>query len=282
MKYSLILALFVFQILACGMTGRNGEAEAAAVLDTLPIPSADTSRHNIILENLFDESANSLRGFLKGQSCCDYSVKQENGALRFEVRKDDRSVSGSVRSEITGKGYRNEERWYGFRIRLEDWKVDGAGEHVIQWHPNDSRGSANLALWTSSGTYTLVVSPDGSENHYYELGPVVPDVPVDFVLHVKWSQERDGFVEIWKDGKYITKTQNEKELPYRGITTTKGCYLKLGINKFGWSYEPARSESTTDKRVMYFEEFREGNELAKYEDVAPRPAADQQNDHLAK
>jgi hypothetical protein len=43
----------------------------------------------------------------------------------------------------------------------------------------------------------------------------------------------------------------------------------MGIYKFGWSYEPARSESTTDKRVVYIEEYREGNEKAGYADVKP-------------
>ncbi len=237
-------------------------------IDTTVRPSIDSTRKNIILENLFEDE-DYLRGFMKGQSCCDYSVQKMNGALRFEVRQTDPVISGSVRSEITGKGYSNEERWYGFRIRLEDWVVDNAGEHVIQWHPNDAKGSATLALWTSGGMYTLVISPHGNDNRYYELGPVVPDVNVDFVLHVKWTNGKDGLVEIWKDGKYITNTVNDKKLPYKGITTWAGCYLKLGINKFGWSYEPSKSESTSKKRVMYFEEFREGNEMARYEDVAP-------------
>lgn len=257
--------------MSCGTIGNNEDEfqEEIIEIDTVPRPSIDTSRKNIILENLFEDD-DYLRGFMKGQSCCDYSVTRVNGALRFEVRKDDEPISGSVRSEITGKGYSNEERWYGFRIRLEDWNMDEAGEHVIQWHPNSSRGSATLALWTSGGVYTLVISPHGDDNRYYELGPVEPNKNVDFVFHVKWTNKQDGLVEVWKDGQYITKTKDGKELPYVGITTWAGCYLKLGINKFGWSYEPARSESRSRKRVMYFEEFREGNEHARYEDVAPR------------
>lgn len=271
MKTQILLGLVLSQFLSCGVIGRENEdpEEEYFQIDTIPRPSIDTSRKNIILESLFDDDSDFLRGFMKGQSCCDYSVQRVNGSLRFELRKDDEPVSGSVRAEITGKGYKNEERWYGFRMRLEDWEMDEAGEHVIQWHPNDSRGSANLALWTSSGVYTLVISPHGNDNRYYELGPVVPNVPVDFVFHVKWTRGKDGFIEVWKDGKYVTSTQNNKTLPYRGITTWNGCYLKLGINKFGWSYEPSRSESRTKKRVLYFDEFREGNEKAQYADVAP-------------
>jgi len=269
------IRLFIYLLLlvpvhSCGNFRETADEFSEDIqIDTARRPSIDTSRRNIILENLFD-GENFMRGFMKGQSCCDYSVQNINGALRFEVRKDDDMISGSIRSEITGKGYNDEERWFGFRIRLEDWVEDDAGEHVIQWHPNDAKGSATMALWTSSGKYTLVLSPHGNDNRYFELGPVVPDVDVDFVIHVKWSNKNDGFVEIWKDGQYITKTMNGKELPYRGITTWSGCYLKLGINKFGWTYEPSRSESKAKKRVMYFEEFREGDEKARYEDVAPR------------
>jgi hypothetical protein len=267
MKYLLPLAAFALTF-SCNQAKPKQITEPA----TDPnygqvIRSADSTRKNLIQENLFEEK-DFLHGFTRDQSCCDYSIQQVNGALRFELRKTDPEISRSKRAEVTGKGYTNEERWYGFRLRLEDWVYDDAGEHLIQWHPNDSRGSANVSLWTSSGMYTLVISPNGSDNFYYPLDTIVSGKPADFVLHIKWSAAADGFVEVWKDGKKLTMAK-DKPLPYRGITSSTGCYLKLGINKFGWSYEPAVSQSTSEKRIFYFEEYREGNEKARYEDVRP-------------
>jgi hypothetical protein len=264
------LLAFLILFSSCGGNSQVKESQKMDKewIDTTARASIDTSRKNVILENFF-QGEEYLRGFKMGQSCCDYSVQNLDGTLRFEVRKSDQAVSNSVRSEVTGKGYSNEERWYGFRVRLEDWVADNAGESIIQWHPNDSKGSANLSIWASGGMYTLVVSPHGMDNRYYELAAVEPNDTVDFVIHVKWTKNEDGFVEIWKDGKYITNTLNGKSLPYKGITTWAGCYLKLGINKWGWSYEPARSESTSAKRVLYYDVFREGNEHSSYKDVAP-------------
>jgi hypothetical protein len=265
----IIISATAFMLLSCGPAKQTDEdAEPASSSDAPVIQSSDTARKNLVQENIFDDK-DYLHGFVKDQSCCDYSVQQVNGALRFEVRKTDEDVSKSKRAEVTGKGYANEERWYGFRIRLEDWVYDDAGESVIQWHPKSNTGTANVSLWANSGKYTLVISPHGSDNMYYELDSVVPNKNTDFVLHIKWSKEDDGFVEIWKDGKYLTGTMNNKTLPYKGITSELGCYLKLGINKFGWSYEPAKTQSTSAKRVIYFEEYREGNEKARYKDVKP-------------
>jgi hypothetical protein len=269
MKPEMILACAVLA-LSCGQGKQQQQSEETlqASANMPVIQSTDTARKNLIQENLFEE-ADYLHGFSKGQSCCEYSVQQVNGAVRFEVRKTDETVSGSKRAEVSGKGYSTEGRWYGFRIKLEDWIPDNPGESVIQWHPVDKKGSSNVSVWASGGMYMLVVSPDGSENNYYELDTIQSGVPVDFVLHIQWSPSANGMVEIWKDGKYITKTRNDKLLPYKGITSSAGSYLKLGINKFGWSYPEGLKESVATKRILYYEEFREGNEQARYEDVKP-------------
>jgi hypothetical protein len=48
-------------------------------------------------------------------------------------------------------------------------------------------------------------------------------------------------------------------------TASDAPYFKLGINKFGWSFQP----SSTTQRILYFDEVRIGNANATYNDVVP-------------
>ncbi|MBI3525708.1 MAG: heparin lyase I family protein, partial [Betaproteobacteria bacterium] len=53
------------------------------------------------------------------------------------------------------------------------------------------------------------------------IGPVVKNVWYDFVYHVKWSSNSDGYFYAWVNG--------VRKLAYSGPTiyTGQGCYLKL-------------------------------------------------------
>ncbi len=53
------------------------------------------------------------------------------------------------------------------------------------------------------------------------IGPVVRNLWYDFVYHVKWSSNTDGFFDAWVNG--------VQKMAYRGPTiySGQGCYLKL-------------------------------------------------------
>jgi hypothetical protein len=223
----------------------------------------------ILIESEF-EGNDPFSGWANHQHCCDYSLTQSHdrftegsGSLRVEVRSTDPQTSSSIRSELVQDADRvGIERWYGFNIYLQNWAEDDAGEDVFQWHPDNSTGTATASLWTSSGRYVFQTNTSGGSiaSQYTDLGPVLSDQWVAWVIHVKWASDHTGIMQVWKNGSLMINHSKIVTAP------SIGTYFKLGINKFGWGIQP----STVTERVLYYDEVRIGNEKASYEDVKPR------------
>jgi len=224
-------------------------------------------RQNLVLESTF-ENPNYLSGWTNNQHCCTYSVQQTtervkagSNALRLEVKSTDPLTSGSIRSEITSDSDPlNQDRWYGFSMYLKDWIDDDAGESVFEWAPDNTNGSASMALLTSGGRFTYTTNNTGtsSNNVYTDMGPVISNQWVDFVIRIRWATDTTGLLQVWMNGNLLINKSGVK-------TATVTSFLKLGINKFGWGTQA----SAVTQRVLYFDELRKGNAGATYRDVAP-------------
>lgn len=220
-------------------------------------------------ETLFNTSFEEefpFKQWQNDQHCCDHSVtiskeKYTDGksSVRFEVRRNDPPTSRSIRAELVkNRNKPGDENWYGFNMYLEDWIADNAGEHVFQWHPENSSGIATMALWTSGGRYVLQTNT-GGQNHYTDLGEVISNKWTSWVIHVKWESNAAGLIQLWKNGELMIDRKNI-------VTSTRdGNYFKLGINKFGWGTEA----SVTEKRVLYFDEVSIADATADYNKVRP-------------
>jgi len=201
------------------------------------------------------------------QHCCEYSVTQSNEvfidgdhSVRFEIRKTDPSTSRAIRAELVkGENHPGDESWYGFNLFLQDWVDDNAGEHVFQWHPRNSSAIANAALWTSGGRFVFQTNT-GEKNHYIDLGPIISDQWTQWILYFKWEKENKGIIRLWKNGELMIDRNNIPTI------TRDGNYFKLGINKFGWGVE----KSSTNRRVLFFDEFRMGDGSSGFEKVKPK------------
>jgi hypothetical protein len=222
-----------------------------------------------LIEFSFEEDE-PFRLWHSRQRCCDYSLTQSNErstdgthSLRIEVRSTDPQTRHSIRSELTqDRDKPGSEYWYGFNMFLENWDYDDAGEHVFQWHPDNPRGTATASLLTNSGRYIFETNTTGKNagSRYNDLGPILNNEWVAWVIHVKWESEKTGILQVWKNGSLMINQSNIQTCPAEGV------YFKLGINKFGWGITP----STTTKRVLYFDEVRIGNETTTYDDVKPK------------
>lgn len=244
--------------------------------DTLPagtdtVTFSEGHRQHLLFSSGFEDS-NYLRGWQNQQHCCAHSVtaapnnRSGNQAVRFELKRTDAVVSGSVRSEINLEAELSTyaERWYGISFYLEDYDADNGSESIIQWHhtAHISSGSPPLALWVNDGKLLLVHQEREGVNTYEELGAATTGRWIDVVFHVKWTDQADGFIQVWKNGSLAFNK-------YGIRTNFSPNYVKLGINK--WSWAPGGGESTTTHRVLYADEFRVGSEKARYEDVQPGP-----------
>jgi hypothetical protein len=155
------------------------------------------------------------------------------------------------------------ERWYGFNMYLEDWATDTAGESAFEWHPDNAKGVSAASLWLSGGRYVFQVDPgiDNSGSEYIDIGPTISNQWVSWVMHVKWTTDATGILQVWQNGKLVIDKKNIK------TCTPDGVYFKIGIDKFGWGSQP----SHVNKRVIYYDEIRIGDERSDYDIVKPTP-----------
>lgn len=242
------------------------------ILPTMIMVSAtckknDSGRNNLILESTF-EGSDPFSDWGNVQHCCDYSLTQNHdkftegaNSMRIEIRSTDPQTSSSIRSELTQGGDEvGIERWYGFNIYLENWTDDNAGEDVFQWHPDNTTGTATASLWTSGGRFVFQSNTGGNAgSEYIDLGPIISNKWMSWVIHVKWAADNSGIMQVWMNGTQVINRTNTVTSP------PEGTYFKLGINKFGWGIQA----STTTQRVLYYDQVRIGNAKAQYEDVKP-------------
>ena len=188
----------------------------------------------------------------------------------------------SYRTEVSGPGSKVDgEYWYGFSIFLpDDYIPDSIWEIVAQWHgvPDFDMGETwrnpVMALSTNDGKWHIVNRWDAKRNTYesgkkvyggsktYDLGLYQTGVWTDWVVHVKWSYQSDGILEIWKNEKQVVDQSGPNT-----FNDAKGPYFKMGIYK-GWK-DPDRPSDAVSKRILYHDEFRMAGANATYKDVAP-------------
>jgi Polysaccharide lyase len=216
-------------------------------------------------------------------------------AFRFTLRESDPMVHNGTRAEIgrnTGASAQaHTEQWYGFSTFIPaDWQSDTqTGDIIAQWHsPNDDEYAAGepgksppLSLYITGDALKVANSWDPKEvtlDNNPTLGEPkgwrgslwqgsVSELKgrwVDWVFHVKWNYDGNGFVQVWKDGQQIVSKTGPNTYNDVGTIT-----FKYGIYKSGWNNSNG-STNTVKKRVLYVDELRMGDRYSSYAEVAPR------------
>jgi hypothetical protein len=227
-------------------------------------------RRHLILEAGF-EGADPWAGFSNTQSCCEHSVTQSaeqarsgEHSFRAEVRAGDPAVSSGFRAEIVPVGISDSgNRWYGWSMYFETPQGNGEwlgsyGGHFVQWHPDNSSGSASLSLWGSHGEWDVATNPegDGDANHNGPFTAITANTWHDVVFHVDWD---NGVVQFWLDGELIVDLTNVD------YAAGPGQYMKFGMNR--WGGGPGGGPE--DDWVIFYDDLRVGDDDATYEDIAP-------------
>lgn len=226
-------------------------------------------RQNLILEAGF-EGSDPFDGF-DMQKCCSHSVTQSDAhartgasSFRAEVAIGDPSVSSGYRAEVLPQGISDTgEKWYGWSMYFEtpasgsNWT--GTNGHFVQWHPDNSSGSASLGLWSYGDNWLVGLNPEGdSSADFVDVGyPIAANTWHDVVMHVDWS---GSTVQVWLDGNLEVDVD---DADYGG---GPGQYFKFGINR--WGNGPNGSPNDDDW-VIFYDDLRIGDENATYPDVAP-------------
>ncbi len=247
----------------------------------LRILRAEKKRHGLLFESDFEE------GGLKGWKTSGNAPTISRGPARAGRRAmrtslDRRQDRVSYRTEVSGpRAEIGREYWYGFSILLpEEYQPDRIWEIVAQWHgvPDFDAGedwrNPVMALSTTQGRWSWVSRWDAKRNTFasgkrqyggaknYDLGPYQKGLWTDWVVHVTWSYESDGLLQVWKNRKLLIDQKGPNAFNDR-----HGPFFKMGLYK-GWR-DPDRRSDAVSKRLLYHDEFRMGGADAGYDDVAP-------------
>ena len=186
---------------------------------------------------------------------------------RFEVNLSDPQVSGSWRSELSLSCPTQNDLWYSFSEYLPShgFQSDPNGEMIAQWHayPDSSEPwmAPPLSLRTMSGRYNITVMADTprisngvtySTSKTIDLGPVVNDVWVDWVWHIKWGYDGSGVVQVWQNGGSVLNYYGPV-----GFNDQKYPYFKIGIYKYSWK---GATTIQIQKRILFADNVKESNQ----------------------
>jgi hypothetical protein len=180
-------------------------------------------------------------------------------SARFELRDTDAMNNNGTRAEITFPTTTNLNRWYSYAIYFQstDYKYDTDDEVITQWHQGGGKTPALCLRTKKDHIYLRVMGT------WIDLGLIDKDKWHAYVMHVKHSSGSDGLVEIWRDGVVILSKKGQNM--YKVTGDLKKPNWKLGIYKSGWN---GSETSGTNKRVLYFDDIKMGNEYATYADMA--------------
>lgn len=150
-----------------------------------------------------------------------------NGAdsLRFDLRSGeewvDQNFVHSFRSEIATKDFPpiNSEKWYAFSVYFpEEFPIERNRLVFAQWHSpwhltQPGGRMPPLAFRYVDGNFSVTLRHSAEEKiakpddvpstDLFEKGKLRKAQWNDFVVHVKWSWQDDGFVNVWWNNEQI-------------------------------------------------------------------------------
>ncbi len=174
------------------------------------------------------------------------NVGRDDGTgLRLHTEPGDNDVSGSgtlerndVALPYTTDGVQGREQWWAHSILFPDdyaippSELPTARAVVFDFHDTRNQGGqanfhvvvapGGLLTFRGHGGPTVVTEDFGSQYSYgADIGQLKKNVWYDFVYHVKWSWNSDGFFQAWVNG--VLKLDHHGPTLYQDY----GVYLKL-------------------------------------------------------
>lgn len=187
---------------------------------------------------------------------------------KFELRNTDTMNNSGTRSEITFPTTTNLNRWYSFAILFpcEAWAYDTDDEVITQWHQGGGLTPALCLRTMKDSIYLRVVTTPGGDDTWYNLGKIQKDMWHEYVMHIQHSSSGSGLVEIWRNDIKIMNLVGANMYPV-GVNGTTNPNVKMGLYKSGWNDD---GTTMTNRRVIYFDDIKYGNESSSFREMKPR------------
>jgi hypothetical protein len=182
-------------------------------------------------------------------------------SVRVELRDTDAMNNNGTRAEINFPANTGLHRWYSYTLMFDsaNYKKDWSDEVITQWHQGGGKTPA-LCLRTKNDRLYLRVM-----GVWIDLCGLDKGKWHTYVMHVIHSSNSTGLVEIWRDGVKILTRKGQNMYAVAG--ELKWPNQKLGIYKSAWNYN---ATTATNKRVLYFDDIRIGNEKATLVEMMPK------------
>jgi len=202
---------------------------------------------------------------------------------------------------FTGSFEKGKDYWLGVSVYFPaDWSMDydginrngdpitGSNGMVLQFHDRSYRDDS----WRSGLPFVIRHSKEGfiigvrdsgcrgrpeclnnpditnTINRFSERAPLLRGQWNDFVIHVKWSPESDGILNVWINGKEVL---NSKGPNYHSeVPADAYPYFKMGqyYGSTSWG-DKGGIKWNVIERTVYHDELRIGDAASSYEEVAP-------------
>jgi hypothetical protein len=179
-----------------------------------------------------------------------------NQVGRFEVREGQAGPNKKVRSEVGDKSVdKYSEWWYSWRTQIpHEWKDNNSTWYVTtQFHQappkwrNGDWGPPPLKFGYSGGQWQIhqwFYAEDHPKTPIYKAAGA-KGVWVNWRVHAVWSGDRNGVLQIWRDGKLVVDRRG-KNLNADG---GGGTFFKLGIY---------RGYGDPNTQVILHDDYRRG------------------------
>ena len=207
------------------------------------------------------------------------SVGYGEKAFRIDITPDettqggaDRPVKNRVEFGISPGHMECHEVWYGWSfmipVNFTDKPENGSGFNVIaQWHDQsgdpDNRSTNNPPISVLYGTVNgvtgigLKYGLNDVNRHFMAEEVIEKGVWYDLIFHIGWSEDWDGFTEVWMDGEMITNGTVEGP----NMHGWRAHYWKAGLYR-----GEVGQDATLTNNSIYYDEFRIGQ---SYDAVNP-------------
>ncbi len=256
MKYSSIIISLTLAVSVQGSTG-GGFKSSQLVSFNLS---------NIIFKESFE--GNNPFGEAYGIETGDWNyalqyvtnpVYKGKRAVRFEIREDQPLVKNGKRSEVVIiNGLPGNNMWYSFAVYFpsDGFSKDSQREVFNQWYQD---GSPATSLRVRNDIMFLETGSEKENREQIDIGLVTKDIWHEFVLHFIHSHYSDGLIEVWHNGELIITHKGGNM--YDDVLPK----WKIGVYKAAFKY----GTSDVNKRILYFDNVKVGNERASYNDMIP-------------
>jgi len=186
---------------------------------------------------------------------------KSNKVGRFELRDNDPIASNGKRAEVLFPVQDGRDRWYSYSVMLPSngYARDETREIISQWHQSTG-GPPTIALKIADDQFFIRAGEKADERKDYPMGEVEKDVWHDFVFHIVHSNKSDGLIEVWKNGE---KIMSQKGANMYNMALPR---WKVGVYKNTW----ASRKTDTNKRVIFFDNVKLGNQNATLEEMQSR------------